>query len=188
MKYFFISLIIVLLFACDNNFTPKPYAYFRVDLPEHSYRQFDTLDLPYRFEVSNLATVVVHNEPDKENWIDINYRILNASIFCSYMPIENNLWELSEDARRYVYKHTSKAENIIERPYENPDTKIYGILYELKGNTASSIQFALTDSTRNFFRASLYFDSRPNKDSIAPMNDYVRQEIIHLIETFEWKK
>jgi len=188
MKPLFILLTIITLFACKNNFTPKPYAYFRVDLPEPSYRLFDTLNLPYKFEISNLANVILHSEPDKKNWIDINYPYLNANIFCCYMPVKNNLQELSEDARHYVYKHISVAEDISEQPYENPHIKVYGILYELKGNTASSLQFALTDSSRHFFRAALYFDNRPNKDSIAPMNNFIRQDIIHLIETFEWKK
>ncbi|MDR0811404.1 MAG: gliding motility lipoprotein GldD [Paludibacter sp.] len=188
MKNFIIILtIIVSFFACQNKFTPKPYGYFRVYLPEHSYRTLDTLNLPYRFEISRIANVVLHSEKDKENWLDINYPYFNASIFCSYMPVKNNLLELSEDARRYVYKHSVKADDISEQPYENSYLKVYGILYDLKGNTASSVQFALTDSTKRFFRAALYFDNRPNQDSVAPMNDYIRQDIVHLIETFEWK-
>ena len=45
-------------------------------------------------------------------------------------------------------------------------------MYDLKGNTASSLQFFVTDSTRNFLRGSLYFNAEPNKDSLAPVMDF----------------
>jgi gliding motility-associated lipoprotein GldD len=86
-----------------------------------------------------------------------------------------------------VYKHTVKAENIAEIPYENAEQKVYGILYELTGNTASPVQFVLTDSNKNFFRGALYFENVPNKDSIAPIVQYVQKDIVRLIESFEWK-
>jgi len=71
--------------------------------------------------------------------------------------------------------------------FENPEKKVYGILYDLTGNTASSVQFVLTDSTKHFFRGALYFENVPNKDSIAPMSAYIREDVIRLMESFEWK-
>ena len=71
--------------------------------------------------------------------------------------------------------------------FQNPQKKVYGILYDLTGNTASSVQFVLTDSVHHFFRGALYFDNVPNKDSIAPMSDYIREDIVHMMETFEWR-
>ncbi|MHB9056531.1 MAG: gliding motility lipoprotein GldD, partial [Paludibacteraceae bacterium] len=87
-----------------------------------------------------------------------------------------------------VYKHTVRADGITETPFENPGKRVFGILYELTGNTASPVQFVLTDSTKHFFRGALYFDNVPNKDSIAPMSEYVREDIVHMMESFEWKK
>ena len=98
-----------------------------------------------------------------------------------------NLRELSEDARRFVYAHSDRADDISERLYEHPERHVYGLLYDLKGNVASPVQFTATDSTRHFFRGALYFNNVPNKDSIAPMLDYVRQDIIRLMESFEWE-
>lgn len=181
----FISLILT---SCGGNYTPKPYGYFRVDLPKHSYRTIDTLDLPFRFELSSVARVVKHEEKGEKYWIDIQYPHLNGNVFCSYKVINGNLQELSEDSRRYVYKHSVMADGIGEKSFANPAKKVYGILYDLQGNTASSLQFVLTDSTRHFFRGALYFDNVPNKDSIAPMAEYVREDMIKLMESFEWKK
>lgn len=186
-KYLFFVLIL-LTSACSESGMPKPYGYFRVDLPEHKYRTADTLQLPYKFDLSSSATIVSRNENGEKYWIDIQYPFLNASIYCSYKQVKSNLYQLSEDSRRYVYKHAVKADGINEKVYENRDKNVYGILYDIRGNTASSVQFVLTDSTKNFFRAALYFNNVPNKDSISPMLDYVRRDMIRMMESFEWKK
>lgn len=184
---FIAILATVLLVSCNNGYSPRPYGYFRVDLPPHTYRTIDTLGLPYQFQLSGIAKVVRHDAQGEVYWIDIQYPHLNASVYCSYKRIHNNLYELTEDSRKYVYKHSVKADGISEKLFQHPEKHVYGILYDLKGNTASSLQFVLTDSTKNFFRGALYFDNVPNKDSIAPMANYVREDMIRLMESFEWK-
>jgi gliding motility-associated lipoprotein GldD len=179
--------VITLFVACGGNQMPKPYGYFRVDLPTHRYRTFDTLDLPCRFDLPTNAKVIKRQDKAGEYWFDIHYRWLNASIYCSYKPVKGNLMDLLEDTRKIVYKHSVKADGIGEKVYENKDRNVHGILYDLKGNTASSVQFTLTDSTRHFLHGSLYFNNVPNKDSIAPMSKYIREDILRLMESFEWK-
>jgi gliding motility-associated lipoprotein GldD len=63
---------------------------------------------------------------------------------------------------------------------------VYGILYDIKGDAASNTQFFLTDSTHNFIRGALYFEVHPNKDSLAPVLEFINKDLVHLIETFEW--
>lgn len=173
--------------SCENTYTPKPYGYFRVDLPPHSYRTIDTLNLPYEFDLPVGVRLTNHVATGEKYWIDLNYPRLNANIYCSYKTLNGNLNSLLEDTRRIVYKHSIRADGINEKLFQNPDEKVYGILYDLKGNTASSEQFVLTDSTHNFFRAALYFNNVPNKDSIAPMSEYIREDIIRMMESFRWK-
>ena len=181
----FIYLIITTLAAatmlsCSQS-TPKPYGYFRIDLPPNSYRVLDK-DYPYTFDISTLAIDSAISHKNGEYWMNIEYPSLKGCIYCSYMPIRNNFRTIAEDCRKFVYKHTVKAEAISERPYLNPDKKMYGILYEIKGDAASPIQFMLTDSVHHVLRGALYFDAVPNKDSIAPVLNFVRRDIIHLIE------
>jgi len=176
------------LHACGKSYTPKPYGYFRVDLPENSYHNFNSALTPYSFDISNLAKVTIHNDAEKKFWIDIVYPGLNATIYCSYFIINHNLQQLSENSRKFVYDHSIKADGISERVYSNTEEKVYGILYELKGNTASTAQFVLTDSVKHFLRGALYFENVPNKDSIAPMADFVKKDIERLMESFRWKK
>ena len=177
-----------LLVSCGGSSIPRPYGYFRVDLPEHTYRTIDTLSLPYRFDLPKNAKLVSRNAGGEKFWIDIYYPKLNASIYCSYKPVNGNLIELLEDTRKIVYKHSVRADGIGEKVFDHPEKNVHGILYDLKGNTASSVQFILTDSTKHFFRAALYFNNVPNKDSIAPMSNYIREDIVRIMESFEWKK
>jgi gliding motility-associated lipoprotein GldD len=177
----------VLVFAaCAENNVPKPYGYFRVDLPDASYQLCDTT-LPYTFAYASTARVILKNEKHEQYWFDIEYPELNAAIHCSYKPISGNLYQLSEDAHRLVYKHLIKADDISEEFFANPSKHVYGIFYNLQGNTASVAQFVLTDSTRHFVRGAVYFNHVPNKDSIAPMADFIRKDVMHLMESFTWK-
>ena len=187
------NIILMLVFtclfcSCNKTSIPRPYGYFRVDLPRHSYRMIDTLNLPYRFDLPENVQLINRKVEGETYWIDLYYPKLNASIYCSYKPVKGNLINLLEDTRKIVYKHSIRADDISEQPFDHRDKNVHGILYELKGNTASSVQFVLTDSTRNFFRGALYFNNVPNKDSIAPMANYIREDVIRIMESFEWKR
>ena len=181
-------LLVAFLAACSETSIPRPYGYFRVDLPAHSYRMVDTLGLPYRFELPRNVELIAHSENANQYSIDLHYTKLNANIFCTYFPVRGNLVNLLEDSRKFVYKHSVRADGIEEKAFENNATHVHGLLYDLKGNTASSVQFLVTDSVRHFFRGALYFNNVPNKDSIAPISNYIREDVIRIMESFEWKK
>jgi gliding motility-associated lipoprotein GldD len=174
--------------ACQRNYTPKPRGYYRIDFPEHSYQLYDTA-APYKFEYPTYAVIETDNERDAEPyWINIVYPQLNGKIHFSYKPLKGNFDNIEEESRILAYKHTIKADAINERVYNHPEKNVYGMFYEIKGDAASSIQFFMTDSTHHFLRGSLYFNAIPNKDSLAPVVDFVKKDILHMIETFEWKK
>lgn len=187
MQRVLIVAITLFFVACGQNYTPKPYGYFRVYLPAHEYRMLDK-EMPFRFEYSNAASIVERTQLHEKYWFDLTYPQFNATLHVSYKTINGNFRELTEDARRFVYKHSIKADNISELAFSNNEKNVHGILYDLKGNTASNLQFTLTDSTRHFLRGALYFDNVPNKDSIAPIVEYIRYDMVRLMESFEWKK
>ncbi len=119
--------------------------------------------------------------------MNIYFPDFNGNIHISFKEIDENLSKYIEDSRNLVYKHTVKAEAISEKRYSSKEKEVYGILYSLKGNVASPMQFFMTDSTEYFIRGSLYFRTEPNKDSIAPVLGFVEKDIIHLINTLEWE-
>lgn len=185
----FILSITLLLSSCDEEYTPKPRGYFRIDLPENSYQTFKS-DCPFSFEYSTYAKAAVYKGKQIENcWYNIYYSKLNATIHLSYTPLQSksDLETQLANSRTLVYKHTVKADGIEEIPISYESKNVYGLLYNLSGNSASQAQFYVTDSSRHFLRCALYFNSSPNADSIAPVLNYINKDIDHLITTFKWE-
>ena len=184
-------LAVVVLMACvgcTKVSTPKPYGYYRISTPDTSYVPFSSQypAYPYDFALSSNARVQVRSE--EPYWINIWYPALDTTIHCSYKPVQRNLRELTNDALEFVYRNASYATSIPEREYTHPEADVYGVLFDLEGNTASSCQFFITDSIGHFFRASVYCNCQPNADSLAPVYNYLRKDVIRMVETFEWKK
>lgn len=172
--------------SCDKH-SPKPYSYYRIDLPENSYQTYDSI-YPCRFEISDYARVIPRkSNNDKEEWLDILYPQFNGRIYCAYVKVNNDFRELSEESRELVYKHTVRADAIVEHPFENAAANVYGIFYEITGNAASPLQFFLTDSTHHLLRGALYFNAVPNADSIQPVSAFIEKDVKHLVETMQWK-
>jgi gliding motility-associated lipoprotein GldD len=137
--------------------------------------------------LSNNAHVQKHVHPGENYWIDIQYPSINATIHCSYKPINNNLRILARDAQEFLYSHSTVASAIPIQEFANSPQKVWGLYYELHGNTATPIQFVLTDSVDHFFRGSVYCNTIPNQDSLAPIYDYLRLDVRTLMESIEWQ-
>jgi gliding motility-associated lipoprotein GldD len=104
-----------------------------------------------------------------------------------YDVLSKNEYEgLVEDARTFAFKHTVKANAIDQKLINYPDRKVYGIYYAIEGNTASSVQFFLTDSVKHYFRGALYFNERPQYDSIQPVVAFIKKDLDKMISTFKW--
>lgn len=180
--------LILIMVACESNYYPKPHAYIRIDLPEKSYQSFDS-NYPYSFQYPVYATILPNTVQNADPfWIDINFPQFQGKLHISYKTIDNNLAEYLEDSRTLVMKHIPKSSGIENTMYENPERKVYGLTYNISGvNAASPYQFYLTDSTNHFLRGALYFNVVPNNDSLAPVIEFLKEDINYLIETFEWK-
>lgn len=182
--------IAILPMSCRENYSPRPYGYYRIDFPEKAYSPMTAPGLPYTFNISDQAVIEPDKSPDAEAyWINIRYPAYNAIINLSYKTIANDtsLLRYEQDCHRLAYAHTVKAESIKEQ-YFSRDKGLHGLLYLIEGNTASSTQFYITDSTRHFLRGSLYFHTHPNKDSLAPVIEYLRKDIVELMESAEFSR
>lgn len=182
---FFLSLLF--LAACSEDPVPKPRGYFRIALPEKGYEQLKS-DCPFTFEYPVYASVSADKSRMAEPcWLNIYFPQFNAQVHLSYKPVNNNVAQYLEDSRTLTYKHTVKANDIRELPVIKDSANVYGLVYDIKGNAASSLQFHLTDSVNHFLRGSLYFNVPPNSDSLAPVIEFLRSDVHHLIETFRWE-
>ena len=196
-----VLLIPILLFfaACSGNhdYSPKPRGYYRIVFPEKAYRQFDS-SYPFTFIYPKYAIIERDTEQKrggKKKLINMKYLLnmqfpqFSGTLHLSYESITSKkvFDELTEDARTFAFKHSVKATSIDQAIIHNPDRKIYGIYYTIDGNAASSVQFFITDSTKNYMRGALYFNSTPRLDSIQPVLNFVKKDIDTMIKTFRWK-
>jgi gliding motility-associated lipoprotein GldD len=171
----------------ENTIAPKPRAYYRLSFPEKKYAEYDST-CPFKFKMPVYTKITRDEHSGAEPcWLNLEFPKLNATLHLSYKEIKGNLNSLMEDTYTLASKHQIKASGIEEQLISRDSVKVYGLLYEIGGNAASSVQFFLTDSTRHFIRGALYFNAVPNTDSITPALEFVRQDIYKMIESFEWK-
>jgi gliding motility-associated lipoprotein GldD len=184
-------LFCVSLFSCSSDddapIAPKPKAYFRLSFPEKKYVTYDST-CPFTFE----RPVYSKMENDKNYgaepcWLNLTFPTFNGTLHLSYKAVNGNIQQYLADTYTLASKHQIKASGIEEQLISRDSDKVYGLIYEIRGNAASSIQFFLTDSTHHFLRGALYFNAVPNTDSIAPVLVFIRQDIHKMIDTFKWK-
>uniref|UniRef100_UPI00040B934F gliding motility lipoprotein GldD n=1 Tax=Daejeonella oryzae TaxID=1122943 RepID=UPI00040B934F len=178
-----------MLASCSNDYAPKPRGFFKIDLPAKAYKTYQS-DCAYSFDYPVYAQILPDKAADaKPCWVDIAYPQFNGRIHLSYQTIGSKkiFDELVEDARSFAFKHTVKATAIDEALISYPEKKVYGVYYSIDGNTASSVQFFLTDSTNHYLRGALYFNEQPRLDSIQPVLDFVKKDIDVMIKSFKWE-
>lgn len=186
---FFIIILLTLTGCREEGDAPKPRGFFRIALPEKAYQTFDTI-YPYRFEYP----VYAEFEPDtgdvaERYWGDIVFPEFNGRIHMSYKPLDDReeLAGYFEDARTFVQRHIPKASGIDEETVVYEKDNVYGMLFHIKGREAgSALQFYATDSTDHFLRGALYFRVPPDNDSLAPVINFIEEDIRHLLSTLAW--
>jgi gliding motility-associated lipoprotein GldD/rRNA maturation RNase YbeY len=187
--------VVVLLFvltgfySCEEDklITPKKRAYFRITFPKKEYRKYDK-DCPFTFDYPNYAAVAMDEGPGIEPcWLNVYYPQYKGTLHLSYKKVDKNVNEYIEQSWNLASRHQIKASGIQDELVVRDTAKVFGLIFEIEGNAASSLQFYLTDSTRHFVRGSLYFDCPPNNDSLAPVNDFIKEDIYHMIQSFQWK-
>jgi len=188
--FFLIGLCLLGITACQEEFTPKPKGYNRIDLPTPKYHIIQE-NHPYTFEYSVYSKILKDSSRlALPHWINVFYPKYQANIQLTYRPLNNDpktLNALLEDARTLTIKHQIKAEAIEEGIIKTRKGLRVSVA-ELSGEVPSQFQFYVTDSTQHFFRGALYFRTATANDSLAPVIDYIKKDIIHLLNTLEFKK
>lgn len=182
-------ILLTVFVSCDDKtYQPKPKGYFRIDLPEKEYVSLDSMKY-YSFEHPVYSKITPdYLSPEEKEWVNVEFPSFKGTIHISYKNVDNNIEKYLEDSYYMMTKHISRAMGIRDSVVANPERKVYGLVYFLEGEgVASPLQFYLTDSVNHFMRGSLYFNVRTNNDSLAPVIDFITDDIRHLIETIEWK-
>lgn len=206
-----------LLASCGGNgeYTPKPQAYLRIDMPKHEYFLLDTMrtnpgdtmvfpngdtaialtgytkTFPFVFEANKCIEWTEKDAPKGERWVDLMYPQWDGVVFLTYKHLHgrDDLRGQIDTSSRKLEMHYQFASGIDEQVFESDDHTVHAVRWHLKGSrVASTYQFYATDSVRHFLRGALYINRPPNNDSLAPMLEYMQRDIDHLIETLRWRQ
>ena len=179
--------------SCNSTFTPKPKGFFKISFPEKSYTSFNKEGYPYSFDYPVYAQVIKDStffgeQTENPWWININFPQFKGKIYVSYKEIGPNSFDkLQNDAHTLIGKHFVKATGKEDSLIVNKNG-VHGMFFKVYGDVATPYQFYLTDSVKHFLYGAMYLESTPNSDSARPVNDFILQDMKHLIETFNWKK
>lgn len=184
MRIFFLALLgCLLMISCNDDLVIKPAAKLRLEYPVPSYAPIEN-DCNYSFNRNVASALEIKNNC----WMNLEYPNMRATIYITYQQVtQNNLDSLLYDAQKLTYDHTVKAETILEQPRIDSVNKVYGMLYMINGNAATQSQFYVTDSINHFVTGSVYFESKPNFDSLFPAVVYLRDDVRRIMETITWK-
>lgn len=210
----FILFILPLFFfiSCNSTYTSKKQGYYKIDFPQRQYVKFDKKGFPYSFEYP--AYAIIEQDSDYSNLkendpysINIDFPSLNGKIYITYKVIgetsvyqvknagggyrdsvgKNIFRNLVNDCYNLTYKNDVKANSIEDSVMHTPNN-ITGIFFRLSGSVATARQFFLSDTIHNFLRGALYFDATPNEDSLRPVNNFLQEDMKHIINTLQWKQ
>ena len=197
--------------SCNSTYTSKKKGYYKIDFPKREYVKFDQPGFPYSFEYPAYAVIeedsLLSNQKGQDPYsINIDFPSLNGKIYITYKVIgqtsvyqvkntgggyrdsigKNVFQNLVNDCYNLTYKNDVKANSIEDSVMHTPND-ITGIFFRLSGSVATAKQFFLSDTTHNFLRGALYFDATPNEDSLRPVNDFLQEDMKHIINTLKWK-
>lgn len=183
--------VLLIAYSCNSGYTIKPKGYYKISFPERAYQQFQKEGYPYTFEYPVYATVsqdtTMFEDNDSPYWINVDFPQFHGKIYISYKKIGAKGFEkLVDDAFRMTYTHTSKATEINDSLFQTAQG-ITGVWFNVGGNAATAKQFFVSDSTQHFLRGALYFDSTPNEDSLGIVNNFLQEDMKHLINSLKWK-
>ncbi|WP_010521596.1 gliding motility lipoprotein GldD [Aquimarina agarivorans] len=174
------------LISCKQEVLPKPKGMLSLEYDKPVYEK-SIAECGFSFQKNKYALLKKALKKHKCGYI-INYPNLNASMYLTYRAVNNDLRKLLTDAQNLTQEHVVKADEIIPKEYVNDAHKVYGMFYDVLGNAASQSQFYVTDSVRHFLLGSIYFNAKPNYDSIYPAAKYLQRDMRHLMETIRWEK
>jgi gliding motility-associated lipoprotein GldD len=188
----FLAVSVLYISSCNSDYTLRRKGYFKIDFPRHEYKQFNIPGYPYSFEYPVYASVVqdtsLFADNDTPYWINIDFPRFNGKIYISYKVVnKTNFNKLVNDAFTMTYKHSSKATEIQDSLMKT-EAGLTGVWFTVGGNAATARQFFITDSVKHFLRGALYFDTTPNEDSLNIVNDFLQEDMKHLINTLKWKE
>lgn len=171
--------------SCENNYQPKPKGYNQLFLPQALYIKTE-YNKSYSFERNSITKIT---ENKSYGWLNLSYLRYKAELLITYKKIlsKQHLDNLINESYKLINKHKTKASAIKESEVISLSGKRATII-SIEGEVPTPFQFIITDSSSNFLRAALYFEKPIVNDSISPAVEYIKKDMIHILNTLEWNE
>lgn len=182
---FSIVFFVLSLLGCSQNYQPKPKAYNQIYLPNPQYR---TIDVSGKYSLEkNIISKTAENK--KYGWLNLSYFNQSAEVLLTYKKIKSkkHLDDLFNESFKLISKHQNKASSITETEIRTRNNKT-AMIIDIKGEVPTPFQFIITDSTKNFMRAALYFEKPIKGDSLVPVINYIKKDMLHALNTLRWNE
>jgi gliding motility-associated lipoprotein GldD len=190
----------ILFFSCQQEpiYYPKPRSFPKFTLPQRTYSNFDVQYCNFSFQYPDYMkfeqdTLFINQNTKHACWFNLHMPALNADIHFTYTDISGDslskkIFKVYRDAYKMSEEHNPKSSLTEDLTINKKNKKVFGVLYNIEGYVASPFQFVLTDSSQHALRASLYFRNRPNPDSLLPIIEFVKTDMMNILNSFEWKQ
>ncbi|MEL6590012.1 MAG: hypothetical protein AAFQ87_13810 [Bacteroidota bacterium] len=190
MKFSLLAVLSVFLLASCDTYTPyaRPMGFPRIEVPglaERSYLKFENQVCPFTFAFPEGGTIT--RDLSDSCWVDIRFPRYNLTWHITHRQTNETRTRAShyEDYRRLIYKHSKKATQITEEGigFQNG----YGVLFEIYGNVGTPAQLFYSDSSgSNIAMLSFYFQTAEKNDSLRPITDYMKEEVLNMARSIVW--
>lgn len=181
---------LLFLSSCTEEYVPKPKGFNRIELQPHLYKDLGG-DHPFTFQYSQHAQLLKDSSWLSEpHWLDIYYPEHRCNIQITYKKFKDKKGlfnELVDDSHKLTNKHNIRA-SAIDESVMKTHKGYYATIFELSGEVPSQFQFYVTDSSKHFLRGALYFRTAIKNDSLAPVIEYMKDDVRQLINTIEFEK
>jgi gliding motility-associated lipoprotein GldD len=179
------ALVLSLPGCKDHVSLPKPKAWPRIDLPQHAYQSWGNKVCPFSFDIPGIS------RPDSvledSCWMNFYIEPFNCWWHITYRHIPSSGKSRGQHLMEYhnlVYKHSQKSSRIVESPVRTKSGD--GVFYELFGDVGVPAQF-IFGNDKHLVMNSFYFPRAVNGDSLAPVIDFVKEDMHQMIRTISWK-
>ena len=165
---------------------PRPYAYPRINLPEHSYSSYSSPTCDFSFEYPAFGEVEQQKSMDS-CIADIYYPPFDCKWHLTYRNIPESGKTRSqhfEEYRKLVYKHSPKITKIDEFDLKTPNGT--GTMFELYGNVGTPAKIFFGND-EHLVMMSFYFNTAEKNDSLAPVIAFMKQDMEHMVTSLNWR-
>ena len=189
----FVSVLIVALtaiaiveYVVDDTTMPRPRAMMRIDRIDSTYTHVDIL--PLGLLVNNSAVAKESTDSttgDGSRWLNISYPHYRSTVYCSFVPVSRGNLAQHLDNRRKRISLNAEGREMRSAVFEDSLGRYTAEVFFAGADVPTPLQFITTDSTSFIFTGALYVDGRNNPDSIAPVVDYITDDVMTMLQNLK---